>query len=338
MSYFQNINKEALVKKIAAVLSIIGLIYLLGSMINILLLTFIFTFIFYQISKFMHKKLNKWVAVSNKLVTIIWYAIMLVFIIIISIKYIPQITKQLIDIVNLISTFNIKQLHGKIDDRVFNMIKEIQILDYIRDSEHEIIETLKNVGTFSIDIVLALILSFFFLIEREEIMAFGKRLENSKLSQIYSYYKYFGSIFLNSFGKVIELQIVIAFINSILSVVALVIMGFPKALGLGAMIFILGLIPLAGVIISLIPLSIIAVKIGGVMMVIKVLVMIAVLHALEGYVLNPKLMSMKTKLPVFMTFIILLVGEHLMGVWGLLLGIPLFMFFLEVFDIKVREQ
>jgi HAE1 family hydrophobic/amphiphilic exporter-1 len=63
-----------------------------------------------------------------------------------------------------------------------------------------------------------------------------------------------------------------------------------------------------------IPLSIIAFKIGGIVKVIEVLVMIAVLHALESYVLNPKLMSMKTKLPVFLTFIILLIGEHLMGI------------------------
>lgn len=115
-------------------------------------------------------------------------------------------------------------------------------------------------------------------------------------------------------------------------------MGFHQLLGLGIMIFSLGLIPVAGVIISLIPLSIIAFKLGGVMKVIYVLIMVAVLHALEGYVLNPKFMSVNTKLPVFFTFVILIVSEHYMGIWGLLLGIPLFMFILDLLNVRVVEK
>ncbi len=58
--------------------------------------------------------------------------------------------------------------------------------------------------------------------------------------------------------------------------------------------------------------------------------MIALLHSLESYILNPKLMSDKTSLPVFFIFIILIIGKQFMGTWGLLLGIPLVMFILEV--------
>ena len=128
-------------------------------------------------------------------------------------------------------------------------------------------------------------------------------------------------------------QILISFINSILSAVTLSLLGFHQVIGLGFMIFILGLIPVAGVMISLIPLSIIAFKLGGVIMILYVLGMIVLLHALEAYFLNPKLMSMKTKLPVFFTFIILLLAEHFMGVWGLLFGIPLFLFLLDLLNV-----
>jgi predicted PurR-regulated permease PerM len=337
MNILEGVTKGSVLKKILTIAIIIAFIYMLKSMINLLLLVFVFTFIFSQIHKFVYEKINKWIKVSSKIVTISVYAIMFVIIIIASVKYIPQVTKQLIDVVNLISTFNLEQFHGMIDDRLFNIVKEIQIGDYIKQSEDAIIKLAKQVGTFSMNIVMAFILSFLFLLEKEEIMAFGKRLEGSKVSSAYSYCKYFGNIFLNSFGKVIELQIVIAAINSVLSVVALIIMGFPQALGLGAMIFILGLVPVAGVIVSLIPLIIIAFKIGGLVKVIAVVIMIAVLHALESYILNPKLMSVKTKLPVFFVFIILLISEHIMGVWGLLLGIPLFIFFLEIFEIKVHQ-
>ncbi len=61
------------------------------------------------------------------------------------------------------------------------------------------------------------------------------------------------------------------------------------------MIFVLSLIPVAGVIISLVPLCLIAFNIGGLAKVVSVLIMVAVIHCIESYILNPKLMSSKTK-------------------------------------------
>lgn len=90
------------------------------------------------------------------------------------------------------------------------------------------------------------------------------------------------------------------------------------------MIFFLGLIPVAGVIISLIALCMIAYNIGGVSTVIAVLVMITVVHALEAYILNLKFMLVKTNLPTFFTLAVLLLSEHFLGVWGLIIGIPIF--------------
>ena len=101
------------------------------------------------------------------------------------------------------------------------------------------------------------------------------------------------------------------------------------------MIFILGLIPIAGVFISMLPLCLIAFKIGGIIKVIYILTMVVALHFIEGYVLNPKLMSMKTKLPIFFTFVILIVSEHFLGIWGLLFGIPLFLFILDILEVKL---
>ena len=85
--------------------------------------------------------------------------------------------------------------------------------------------------------------------------------------------------------------ILIAVVNCVLSVIALWILGFPQLLGLALMIFLLGLIPVAGVIISLFPLCMIAYNIGGIMYVVYILVIVTVIHALESYVLNPKFMS-----------------------------------------------
>lgn len=104
------------------------------------------------------------------------------------------------------------------------------------------------------------------------------------------------------------------------------------------MVFILSLIPVAGAFISCIPLSLIAYTVGGFQDVLYVLGMICIVHMLESYVLNPKLMSSKTELPIFYTFIILMFSERFFGVWGLIVGIPIFIFLLDLLDVKTIRR
>ena len=68
-----------------------------------------------------------------------------------------------------------------------------------------------------------------------------------------------------------------------------------------------------------------------------VILMIVLLHAFEAYFLNPKFMSSKTHLPVFFTLSILIASEHLYGVWGLILGIPIFIFLLDLFEVPMAD-
>ncbi len=45
-------------------------------------------------------------------------------------------------------------------------------------------------------------------------------------------------------------------------------------------------------------------------------------------------MSSKTELPIFYTFIVLLISERFLGVWGLIVGIPIFTFLLDILKVK----
>ena len=88
----------------------------------------------------------------------------------------------------------------------------------------------------------------------------------------------------------------------------------------------------------MVPLSIIAYSIGGPMYIAYILIIVVVLHAIEAYFLNPKLMSAKTNLPIFYTFIVILFSEQFLGVWGLIIGIPLFMFLLDILGVTSLEE
>lgn len=201
-----------------------------------------------------------------------------------------------------------------------------------------IASTATKVGSFGVNILLAFLLSLLLLLEKNEIKNFGDKLSDSKISFIYNSLVFFGKSFVKNFGEVMKVQVMIAFINSVVSMIFLGFMGFPQIWALGFMIFVLGLIPVAGVIVSLIPLTVIAFNTGGITKVFGVLLMICIVHAVETYILNPKLMSNRTKLPVCFVFIILLVGEHYLGVWGLLIGVPIFMFLMDILGVKFTSR
>ncbi|HVJ48744.1 AI-2E family transporter [Desulfitobacterium sp.] len=332
---FDEIRSEDSIKKLLSlgILIIIG--YLLKDMVNLILLTFIFSFFFYSIQNFLFHRMKR-LNINRTEITLTLYVLIIIVVSLILTKYIPIVIKELFSIVVQLSNFRMDDLRGIIDTRIVNMI-ESTVQSYAKGGGSLLLQTASSIWSFSLNTLIALILSLFFILEREPLLSFINNLESSRIGFAIEFYRKIGRSFLNSFGKVMQVQVQIAFINSILSTVCLFILGFPQVLGLGSMVFALGLIPVAGVIISFIPLSIIAYNLGGFIKIIYVIALIIGLHALESYILNPKLMSMKTKLPVFLTFIILIVSEHFFKIWGLLFGVPLFIFLMELLNIKTSE-
>lgn len=332
MDFIINILKKEITKKISAFLVLILIFYALHSFFDLIIITFLLTYLIYSLQMAISKILRKYIKIKDIIITFILYIALVLLIILFMYKYVPVIINQAKSIYTLLLKFNPKTDFVGLN-KYTSFMGDINIKFYVDRGANVLIKYATNFGKFSFNIFVAFILSIFFMLEKEKIKKFMNKFENSRVDGIYKYFKYFGKNFLNSFGKVIQAQILIALTNSILSTIALGFMDFPQVLIIGVMIFIFSLVPVAGTIISLIPLSVIAFNIGGVMKVLDVVIMIILLHGLESYVLNPKFMSVKTDLPVFFVFIILLIGEHFMGVWGLLLGVPLFIFILDLFEV-----
>lgn len=336
MGFIKDIFDKEITKRLLVLFSLVLIFYVMRGMINLFLLTFLFTYLIYSMQNLVMRKLGKYMPLNYTLVTIFFYVIFATLITFFISKYIPIVISQTITIINQISDFDFKSnIH--IQKYLLPMIDQIDFKGYTKGGVDFLLQLATNIGKWSINIFIALMLSMFFMLEKGKVSEFVNRLRYSRISGFYKYLHYFGTNFLNSFGKVIQAQIIIALINSLLSIIGLGILGFKQLLGLGVMIFLFSLVPVAGTIVSLIPLSIIAFNNGGVIKILYVLIMIAALHGLESYVLNPKLMASKTELPVFIIFVVLILSEHFMGVWGLLIGIPLFMFLLDLLNVKARE-
>lgn len=309
-------------------------------MLDIVLLTFILTFIFYHLLALIQRQCAKVMKchLPEKLLIIVMYLLIVGIVALAGTAFAPTIVQQISDLGRMLVNFDFNALAESFGPQMNGILHSIDMNKYVTEVGVILATEATKIGGFGVNLFLALLLSLLLLLEKDEINEFGAKLAESKVAFIYEYFVYFGSSFVKTFGEVMKVQVMIAFINAIASVILLSLMGFPQIVGLGFMIFFLGLIPVAGVIISLVPLTIIGFNFGGVSKVIGVIVMIVVIHALEAYVLNPKLMSNKTHLPVCFVFIILLVGEHYLGVWGLLTGVPIFMFLLDIFDVDFKPK
>ena len=318
------------IKRLFILLLFIGVIFAVRSMINLILFTFIISFLMDRFVCVVAKK----VPVKRNIIVVFLYCLVIGILVYGISAYLPIIIVEVTQLIRRIMGFYLEPHDNITFNYIVDIIKHYEISSYLEQGFAFLLHYFSNIGQISVQLFMALVLSFFYLLEKDKLKLFSQRLKHSKISAIYLEFQYFGEKFAGTFGKVIEAQFMIASFNTIVTTVVLYFLGFPQLFGIAIMIFILGLIPVAGMIISFIPLGTIAYTLGGITQVITIVILIIVIHAMEAYILNPKLMSSKTDLPVFFTFIVLIFSEHFFGVWGLIVGIPIFIFLLDVLEVK----
>ena len=338
MQTIKQLFQRESVMKILLLVSLVLFAYLIRSILNLILLTFMIAYLANSLQSLLIKQINKVIKVNPAIITIIIYMFMTITVVLVAVKYIPLAISQSLHILN-----RMEYTDFAIDTKgnmqyLAPIFHQINIASYAKEGIQSIMIFITDFGKWSLNFFMALLLSLVFVLEKDSVLRFVSKFKHSKVSVAYNYLSYFGNNFLNSFGKVIQAQIMIAIANTTLSVIGLTIMGFPGLFALAFMIFILSLVPVAGVFFSLIPLCLIAFKIGGLIKVVFVLIMIFIIHTVESYVLNPKLLSNTTHLPIFFTFATLIISEHFMGIWGLLLGIPMVIFVLDLIGVSLGEK
>jgi predicted PurR-regulated permease PerM len=327
--FFMNLT----VRRFTILIFLCLLLFAIKDMLNLVLLTFLIAYIMSSIQGSLSSRLNKYIHINSKVIIVLLYLIMISILVLAIVNYLPKVFVQIIHLKEiLVGLTNLPMPEDELSRYVYKTFKDLNVQAYVKQG-FEYILRFSNWGT---TFVLATILSFFFIIEKNRIVSFTSKLKQSKISWLYEELEYFGKKFILSFGKVIEAQVLIALFNTLFTLIGLWILGFPYLFALAIMIFLLSLIPVAGFLISLIPLCIIGYNLGGFLMVIYVISIIAVLHFLEGYFLNPKLMSSKMNLPMFYTFIVLIFSQHYLGAWGLIVGIPIFIFLLDIVDVDTK--
>jgi predicted PurR-regulated permease PerM len=121
---------------------------------------------------------------------------------------------------------------------------------------------------------------------------------------------------------VVRGQITICLINGLLTLIGLLILKIPFPYALAALATVLTLVPIFGTILSSIPIVLLGLT-RGLHLGILALAWILAIHALEAYILNPKIMGSASRIHPVLIVLALLIGERTAGIAGALLAVPI---------------
>lgn len=332
MNTYQKFLQNTWLRRMTVLLSVCVALWIARSLMSTILLTFIFTFLIVRLVRWVQHFFH----VRPALVVAPLYLLIVAGIYYAATRYVPEIAKQSIRLFTQVQTFYNSDNYDSntLIQWGIKQANQLNLNEQLKLGVSAIVQYVGSIGGMLFTTFSALILSFFYTIELDEMNRFGQNFLNSEFGWYFQDLKYFADKFINTFGVVMEAQIFIAIVNTVITTITLIFLRMPNVPSLAIMVFLLSLVPVAGAIVSVIPLSLIAYTVDGWQGVVTIIVMIVIIHILEAYVLNPKFMSSRTKLPIFFTFVVLLLAEHIWGTWGLIVGLPVFTFLLDVFGIK----
>jgi predicted PurR-regulated permease PerM len=353
--------------KVIAYWILILLFILFKDFLWLFFLTFIFSYLFINTAEFLKNKLDKllFLYCSNKqreksIKKFLWLNIIITFLYIIFIwiiifiisSIIPKLTWEIQSVEKIIWWAN--NIKESLQSTIINIDSQ-----YNLNLNNHLQEFYKNVDLSSIVnkatlylkwawkgfiyLIFSLILSYVFILDRKKLHIYLFWIKKSTYGFLYKEYKIIFDKVLKSFWLILKAQSLIALANATMTVFWLLIIWFfyhnaiwgyifPYILTLWLIVFIAGFIPILWVFISSIPILLISyLTIWWWPILITIVLLVLIVHSIEAYYLNPKIVSSFIEVPVSLTFIILLISEKLFGIAGLIIWVSLFYFLVWIF-------
>ncbi|MGL4208133.1 MAG: AI-2E family transporter [Candidatus Adiutrix sp.] len=185
---------------------------------------------------------------------------------------------------------------------------------------------------------LGLLFSFLIMFDLPKLTRSLRDLRFTRLSSVYEETADSVILFAKVVGENFRAQIMISTLNTVLTIIGLKILGIPGVVLLSTVVFMCGLIPVLGVFLSSIPIILMAINAGGISLGIWATVMIIVIHMLEAYIFNPRIVSAVMRINPVMTLIILYIAHSLIGIWGMLLGIPISVYIYRQLIVGIKPK
>lgn len=185
-----------------------------------------------------------------------------------------------------------------------------------------VVSVVSSVFSGIVTFLVALIFSIYLLLDKEKIMGQTRRVVSTYLPGSSSKIFYVLNTLNESFHRFIVGQCTEAVVLGVLCMIGMGILGFPYAMMIGVLIGFTALIPVAG--------AYIGAGAGAFMILTEsplqallFLVFIVVLQQVEGNLIYPKVVGSSIGLPGIWVLAAITVGGSLMGIFGMLLAVPI---------------
>ena len=188
------------------------------------------------------------------------------------------------------------------------------------------VNSLNQVTTYVSTFLLGTLFSFLIMLDFPKLRARTISLRDSRLRDIYDVTARSVVRFAIVVGMGFRAQMMIAGVNTVLTALGMYLLGIQPVGLLSTVVFFCGLIPVLGTFISSAPIVLVAVNTVGPSHALWAIVMIIIVHTIETYILNPRIVAAMFKISPLVTLIILYVGHKLFGLWGMVLGVPVSVF------------
>ncbi|MBL8922839.1 MAG: AI-2E family transporter [Myxococcaceae bacterium] len=176
-----------------------------------------------------------------------------------------------------------------------------------------------DLGHLVIYALVGFILAVVYFLDEERLRSFRQSLAPDSL---FGTLTRWGEFVADAVSLTVQLQFIVAAANALLTLPVLLLIGVPHVPMLMLLIFVSGLIPVVGNLISGAVLSVVAYQTKGFVGVGLFIGLTFVLHKLESYFLNPRLAARHVPLPGFVLILSLIAWEHLLGFVGLFVSFP----------------
>jgi predicted PurR-regulated permease PerM len=176
-----------------------------------------------------------------------------------------------------------------------------------------------ELGYWFVYAIVGLVLAIVYFLDEEKLRDFRQSLPAASL---FGTLTRWGECVADAVSLTVQLQFIVAACNAVLTLPVLLLIGVPHIPMLMLLIFVSGLIPVVGNLMSGAVLSIIAYQTKGWVGVGLFLGLTFVLHKVESYFLNPRLAARHVPLPGFVLILSLIAWEHLLGFAGLFVSFP----------------
>lgn len=185
------------------------------------------------------------------------------------------------------------------------------------------LETIRDISSVGSSFLLSLLFSFLIVLDLHKLGDSTRKLKDTRLGFIYEEMSTSVTDFARVMGRALEAQLLIAFVNTVLTAIGLHLLGLGDRVAfLSTIVFLCSFIPVAGVFISSVPICLVALQEAGLTLMMFAIALITGIHMIEAYILNPKIYGRHMRLNPVLVLIILTVAGKLFHFWGFILGVP----------------